>query len=227
MKSVKELREGLFAVLRVDSAQRKAATFELTVDPRFIKGGAMQEFEKACGQKLDDITRQNFAALEGVLAELRQHDTPEAVVTIMHLFTSPIIAYRLLAISVLASMSNPEAAKAVALRDRWWSFASKEEKDMVKSLRAGAARAHCACCSKTVRPFAVPPGPWSGTVEEFMNMKIEPDHAFVCDTCRAVVCPVCSGKKATGLGVREFVCTQCGARPLKTIYRAAEGKRAA
>lgn len=74
----------------------------------------------------------------------------------------------------------------------------------------------CISCGTTVEPFPVASGMWSGTLGNIP--KIEAYHAFVCESCGAHVCPVCSGKKATALGVREFVCTQCGHRPMKTIY---------
>jgi hypothetical protein len=94
------------------------------------------------------------------------------------------------------------------------SAAPRQPADMGK--RPGAV---CASCSRSIQPFSTPPGMWSGTVEELMKLKIEPDHGLVCAVCDAVVCPVCSGKKASELGAQQFVCTQCGARPLKTIYR--------
>jgi hypothetical protein len=78
----------------------------------------------------------------------------------------------------------------------------------------------CASCQKPLRPFGAPGGMWSGTLGEMLSMpKIEADNGFVCEACGKAVCPVCSGKKAGTLGVREFVCTHCGHRPLKTIYR--------
>jgi rubrerythrin len=78
----------------------------------------------------------------------------------------------------------------------------------------------CAACGKLLRPFPVAKGSFAGTVGSAMNLpKIEADHGFVCEQCQSTVCPVCSGKKAGQLGVRAFVCTQCGHQPLKTIYR--------
>jgi DNA-directed RNA polymerase subunit RPC12/RpoP len=80
--------------------------------------------------------------------------------------------------------------------------------------------ANCAHCSKTLRPFPVSGGPWSGTLGQLNSMpKIEADNGFVCEGCGKTICPVCAGKRASELGVREFVCTECGHRPLKKIYR--------
>ncbi|MBN2031248.1 hypothetical protein JW824_13520 [bacterium] len=78
----------------------------------------------------------------------------------------------------------------------------------------------CACCSKNLRRFPISGGPWSETIGELSSMpRIEADHGFVCDECGSVICPVCAGKKASEMGVRQFVCTECGYMPLKTIYR--------
>lgn len=219
MESIKKLREGIISILKVDKAMRKAAMGLTTINPALLKPGASEMFQKISEQKLKEITEKNHGVLQGPLAELIQHNSPEAVKVIQRLFKSNIIPYRLLAIKALSSMSTPEAAKAISKRASFLSGASKEEKDLVKSLLTGAAQVKCACCSKSIRPFPVPPGPWTGTVNELSKLKIESDHGFVCDACNAVVCPVCSGKKASELGVREFVCSQCGAKPLKTIYR--------
>lgn len=79
----------------------------------------------------------------------------------------------------------------------------------------------CASCGKTLRAFPVPGGPWSGTLGQMSSMpKIEADHGFVCEGCAKTICPVCAGKKASALGVRQFVCPECGHMPMKTIYRA-------
>lgn len=78
----------------------------------------------------------------------------------------------------------------------------------------------CATCGKMVKAFPVPGGPWSGTLGQLSSMsKIEADHAFVCEECGQAVCPVCAGKKASAMGVRQFVCPECGHMPMKTIYR--------
>lgn len=215
MKSTRELRLGIELILKMDASMRSAAK-ELT--SRSPNSGE---------RKLAEITAQNYGALQAALAELHQHDNADAVKAIKRLFSSEIILFRLLAINVLSTMSCPEAAKALASRLSFWSFASEEEKDLVKSLREVAAQAHCACCSKTLRPYPVPPGPWAGTLKEFAKLKIEPDHGLVCEACGAVICPVCSGKKATELLVAGFACTRCGAKPLTTIYRGAALKRAA
>jgi len=82
------------------------------------------------------------------------------------------------------------------------------------------ARVRCASCSKSLRPFQVPSGMYATTVSDLLKMpKIEPDNGFKCEGCGGVICPVCSGKKASAIGIREFVCTECGHRPLRTIYR--------
>lgn len=84
----------------------------------------------------------------------------------------------------------------------------------------GAGARRCASCGKSVRPFAMAGGAWSGTLAEAMALpSIEPDHAYICEKCGVAVCPVCSGRRASQLGVRAFVCTSCGHMPLGTIYR--------
>lgn len=78
----------------------------------------------------------------------------------------------------------------------------------------------CACCSKKLRPFPVPGGQWSGTIGELASLpKIEENNGFVCENCGSLICPVCAGKKASELRVRQFVCTECGFMPLRTLYR--------
>ncbi len=80
--------------------------------------------------------------------------------------------------------------------------------------------AYCAACSKGLTPFPVAGGSWSGTMVEYMNMpQIEPHHGLVCEGCQKIFCPVCLGNKATELGVREFVCIECGYKPIKKIFR--------
>ncbi len=215
MKSVRQLRLGIDSILKIDQAMRRAAKDLASRSPKSGEG------------KLAEITAQNYGALQVALAELHQHDNADAVKAIKRLFGSKIVPFRLLALNVLSTMSCPEAAKALTSRLSFWSFASEEEKDLVNSLRQAAAQAHCACCSKTVRPYAGSPGPWAGTLKELARLKIEPDHALVCDACGAVICPVCSGKKADELQVGGFVCTRCGAKPLKSIYRGGALRRAA
>ena len=79
---------------------------------------------------------------------------------------------------------------------------------------------NCAQCGKKLKPFPVSGGMWSGTLGELASRpQIEADHGFVCEKCEKTICPVCAGKRASELGVREFVCTECGHHPLKTIYR--------
>lgn len=80
--------------------------------------------------------------------------------------------------------------------------------------------ATCAACGKAVRPFEHPKGAFVGTLSELSELKVEPDHALVCGSCNAVVCPVCLGKEATKRGARKFVCPKCGHTPVDTIYRA-------
>lgn len=82
----------------------------------------------------------------------------------------------------------------------------------------------CAACHKTVRPFPVPRGMLATNVSDLLSgghglPRIEADHAFRCERCGRTICPVCSGKKASSLRVRAFVCTECGHQPLETIYR--------
>lgn len=79
----------------------------------------------------------------------------------------------------------------------------------------------CISCKKPVRPFkGARGGRWSGTAEQFMALpKIEADNAFVCEQCNAIICPVCLGAKTSALGSTEFVCVQCGHKPVKTIFR--------
>jgi len=90
---------------------------------------------------------------------------------------------------------------------------------ILSKLFGGSGR-KCATCGKSVRPLGGRGGMWSGTAAQLLSMpKIEADNAFVCDKCGATICPVCSGNKASDMGIREFVCTQCGHRPIKTIYR--------
>ena len=79
---------------------------------------------------------------------------------------------------------------------------------------------NCAHCGKQLRPFPVRGGMWSSTLGQLASMpKIEADHGFVCEGCGKTICPVCAGNRASELGVREFVCTECGHRPMKKIYR--------
>lgn len=79
---------------------------------------------------------------------------------------------------------------------------------------------NCDHCGQQLRPFPVRGGMWSGTLEQLASMpKIEADHGFVCEGCGKTICPVCAGKRASELGVREFVCPGCGHRPMRTIFR--------
>ena len=79
----------------------------------------------------------------------------------------------------------------------------------------------CATCGRHVRPYAGPgPGRWTGTGEQFAEMpRIEAFNAFRCEACGALICPTCAGNMASELGVNMFVCTECGHKPIKTIYR--------
>ena len=102
--------------------------------------------------------------------------------------------------------------------DRSIFLSNYDEKIPKGSKRKNGER--CANCGKNVTPFPGPGGMWSGTVGELASMpQIESHHAFVCEDCHSTICPVCLGKKASELGVRMFVCTQCGHKPVKTIYR--------
>ncbi len=81
--------------------------------------------------------------------------------------------------------------------------------------------ARCATCQKTLRPFPLPSGMMVTTLGAMSSMpRIDADNGFRCEGCGKIICPVCSGKRASAMGMREFVCTECGHRPLKTIYRA-------
>lgn len=82
-----------------------------------------------------------------------------------------------------------------------------------------SASAKCASCAKPVRPFSQPGGAFVGTLAELANLKVEPDHALVCGSCHAIVCPVCLGREAGKKGARQFVCPQCGHMPVDKIYR--------
>lgn len=78
----------------------------------------------------------------------------------------------------------------------------------------------CVACQKPLRPFSIASGMWSGTLSDQRSMpRIEPDNGFECDSCGHTICPICSGRKASELGIRAFVCTYCGYSPLATIYR--------
>lgn len=78
----------------------------------------------------------------------------------------------------------------------------------------------CAACGKLVRPLGGRGGMRFGAAAQLLAIpKIEEDNAFICEKCGATICPVCSGNKASTLGVSEFVCTQCGHRPIKAIFR--------
>jgi len=83
--------------------------------------------------------------------------------------------------------------------------------------RVFSKSARCACCGKTVHPFSTPAGAWSGRLGSMPQ--IEADNAFVCEACGAIICPVCSGNKASRMGVWMFVCTQCGHKPVEKIFR--------
>lgn len=78
-------------------------------------------------------------------------------------------------------------------------------------------QASCAACNKVIKPLSVQGGMWGGTVADMP--KIESDNGFVCESCGHIICVVCSGKKGSERGIREFVCTKCGHSPLKTFYR--------
>lgn len=100
-----------------------------------------------------------------------------------------------------------------------------EDRETIKLIEAARVKAKrvglCASCHKSLKPFSSPGGMWAGTISDLTNLpKIEPDSGFVCEGCSQTICPVCSGKKAGELGIREFVCTECGYKPLKTVYRA-------
>ena len=89
------------------------------------------------------------------------------------------------------------------------------------TMRPKRALPACASCGQRVRPYAGPRGgAWSGTADQLASLpKIEPDNAFLCEQCGAMICPICAGRKASELGVRTFVCTKCGHTPVKTIFR--------
>ncbi len=81
-------------------------------------------------------------------------------------------------------------------------------------LIGGGTRCACSSCGKQLRPYAD-----SGSGMLDAAPKIEQDHGFRCERCHALVCPVCSGQRASQLGLREFVCTSCGHTPLRTLHR--------
>lgn len=219
MEPVKKLREVVDSILKMDATQRSAAGGIASIDPQFLKPGAVERLDQMAEAQLAAITLKNAALLKNAFDQLAQHDSSEAVDAIRRTFRSDVEPYRVLALHALSSMKTEAAKKAIAKRTSFWSFASNQEKQLAKSLLESAA-ARCAQCSKPLRSFPHPGGTWTGTVAEFAQMKLEPDRGLVCPKCRAVVCPECSGQKATELQVREFVCTACGARPLKEIYRA-------
>ena len=83
----------------------------------------------------------------------------------------------------------------------------------------------CANCGKRVFPFSIPGGMRSGSLGDLINeekkevKKIEANNAYICDECKAIICPVCLGKKGSEMGIRMFVCTECGHKPVETIFR--------
>ena len=83
-------------------------------------------------------------------------------------------------------------------------------------LLGGSTSCSCSACGKALRPYAAQAG--FGAVLDSAP-KIEPDHGFCCERCHKIVCPVCSGRRAGQLGLKEFVCTSCGHAPLRTLHR--------
>ncbi len=222
MRTLKELNAALCETRKMRDdlrRERTAAFIGLAFEPAFRGPGAKERIDQAIAAALSEVDRQAFAALAGILSEVAQHNSPEAVGVIKWLFCSPVIPFRILAIAALSSMSTPTAAKTIAWRASFWSLSDKLEKQMARALLAKEASGACASCGIPLRRFPTVPGPWTGTLDEFAQLKIEPDHGFVCESCGAIVCPVCSGKKSGELGVRQFVCTRCGARPLHIIFR--------
>ena len=77
----------------------------------------------------------------------------------------------------------------------------------------------CAACGKSLRPFSLLAHALGDTTGGAMGRpKIEADHGFVCEQCQNTICEACSFKKSEQMGVRAFVCTECGHQPLKTFY---------
>jgi hypothetical protein len=223
MQSVQELQKGLASILKVDGAQRNAARGMLGV-AQFAQNP--QAINNLVEQQLAAITAKNVGILTSCLSELAAHDSDDAVRVICLVFSSPILVFKIAALGVLSSMSIPSAKKAIAKRTSFFSFASAEEKKVAKTLLAGGGPAEkvatgpkCVSCEKAVKSFPHAGGMFGGTVSDLSDMKLEADHAFRCESCQNLVCPVCSGKKASELGIREFVCPKCSHRPLKTIFR--------
>lgn len=181
---------------------------------------------KLVEQQLAKITEQNLGILTTCLSELTAHDSEEAVKVVCKVFSSSILAYRIAALGVLATLSTPSAKKAIVRRTSFFSFASADEKKVAQAILAAggpkgtaAIGPECVSCAKAVQSFGSAGGMFAGRVNDLTNLKLESHHAFRCESCQNLVCPVCSGKKASMLGVQEFVCTKCDHRPLKTTYR--------
>lgn len=209
---VSELKAGITAVLNVDRTQHSLMQKALAVP----MAPAGQEIVRNRGEA---NRRNNAALLRRALTELGQQDSKEAVDAICILFRSNVTLFRLLAITALSVMQTPDARRALRKRIGLLSFATNEEKTYVRAVLSGSKVAICSACWKVLKPFPVPAGPWAGTIEDLKGIKLGPDHALVCDQCVGVVCLVCSGEKASELGMREFVCTACGHSPLRKVYR--------
>lgn len=100
---------------------------------------------------------------------------------------------------------------------RWAWVKSTPSPPLRRSTPTGA---RCHECSRAIEPFGMAGGTWTGSLDDLATLPaIQTHNGFVCNSCGKVSCPVCSGRKASERGVREFVCTACGHSPISTIYR--------
>jgi hypothetical protein len=116
--------------------------------------------------------------------------------------------------------ADPHALPAGTAPAQSHTAPAKHETPALASDRLAGSPVSCHTCARAIEPFGLPRGTFVGTVGDLGSLpKIEPHHGFVCERCGKISCPVCSGRRATQENVRAFICTACGHRPLKTIYR--------
>lgn len=122
----------------------------------------------------------------------------------------------------IVSLDYREArwAGADAVRTLMNPLKWRPERQTGRRLKAVAHVRSCHLCSRSIEPFEMAGGAFAGTVADLAALpKIGPNHGLVCDKCRKVSCPECSGRKARERQVRAFLCTACGHGPLTAIYR--------
>lgn len=136
MRTVEELREEIDKILKMDRTQRdQQMRMRQLLTGASSQLGPLGEAGKMIADSMEMLTETTTTTfLEGALIELGAHDSPEALKAICRVFRSNIVAHRLLAITALSTMSIPAAGKAIARRASFWSFASKEEKELAKSV---------------------------------------------------------------------------------------------